>query len=227
MRQRVLGTLTIGQAPRPDVVPIIDRHVPADIRRIHRGVLDELTHTEIAARYRPAPGEPVLVTRLQDGTEIELSRHRMRDGVRDALATLEAEGCDTILLLCTGTFEGLACRKAWLIEPDHIIPGMVAGLVERRQLGVIVPIASQIGSESGKWQGLPRPPVFAAASPYSNTPDAVLDAGKQLKAQGAAAILLDCIGFTERHRQALSPLDLPIILSNAVAAKAVGELLGG
>jgi protein AroM len=227
MRQRVLGTLTIGQAPRPDVVPIIDRHVSADIQRIHRGVLDGMTHGEIAARYRPAPGEPVLVTRLQDGTEIELSRHRMRDGVRDALAALEAEGCDAILLLCTGTFEGLECHKAWLIEPDHIIPGMVAGLVERRQLGVIVPIASQIGSESGKWRALPCPPVFAAASPYSDTQDAVLDAGKQLKAQGAAAILLDCIGFTERHRQALSPLDLPIILSNAVAAKAVGELLGG
>jgi protein AroM len=55
----------------------------------------------------------------------------------------------------------------------------------------------------------------------------VLDAGKQLKAQGAAAILLDCIGFTERHRRALLPLEMPIILSNAVAAKAVGELLGG
>ena len=227
MRQRVLGTLTIGQAPRPDVVPIIDRHVSADIGRIHRGVLDGLSHAEIAARYRPEPGEPVLVTRLHDGTEIELSRERMRDGVQGALAALEAEGCDAILLLCTGTFEGLACDKAWLIEPDHIIPGMVAGLVERRQLGVIVPIASQIGSESGKWQTLPCPPVFAAVSPYGDTPDAVLDAGKELQARGAEAILLDCIGFTERHRQALLPLDLPVILSNAVAAKAVGELLGG
>jgi protein AroM len=223
MRQRVLGTLTIGQAPRPDVVPIIDRHVSADIRRIHRGVLDGLGHGEIAARYRPEPGEAVLVTRLQDGTEIELSRHRMRGGVQAALAALEAEGCDAILLLCTGTFEDLACHKAWLVEPDHIIPGMVAGLIERRQLGVIVPIASQIGSESGKWRALP----CAAVSPYGDTPDAVLDAGKQLKAQGAAAILLDCIGFTERHREALLPLDLPVILSNAVAAKAVGELLGG
>jgi protein AroM len=226
MRQRVLGTLTIGQAPRPDVVPIIDRHVSADIRRIHRGVLDGLNHSEIAARYRPAPGEAVLVTRLQDGTEIELSRHQMRDGVQAALAALEAEGCDAILLLCTGTFEGLQCDKAWLIEPDHIIPSMVAGLIERRQLGVIVPIASQIGSESGKWHALPCPPLFAAASPYSDTPDAVLDAGKQLKAQDAAAILLDCIGFTERHRQALLPLEMPVLLSNAIAAKAVGELFG-
>ena len=227
MAERVLGTLTIGQAPRLDVIPIIDRHVPAAVRRIHRGVLDGMTRRDIDARYRPEPDEPVLVTRLQDGAEVVLSRRRMRDGVREALDRLEADGCDAILLLCTGTFDGLACDKAWLIEPDHIIPGMVAGLVERRQLGVIVPIASQIGSESGKWRVLHRPPIFAAASPYGGTEDALVDAGKELKAQGADAILLDCIGFTERHRQALLPLDLPVILSNAVAAKAVGELLGG
>ena len=44
MRTGTLGTLTIGQAPRADVVPIIDRHVPARVRRIHRGVLDGLSH---------------------------------------------------------------------------------------------------------------------------------------------------------------------------------------
>ena len=227
MSQRVLGTLTIGQAPRPDVVPIIDRYVSAEVRRIHRGVLDGLSHAEIAARYKPEGGEPELVTRLQDGTEITLSRARMKDGVQQVLATLEAEGCDAILLLCTGTFDGLECKTAWLIEPDHIIPAMVAGLVEHRQLGVIVPIASQIGSESGKWRPLYRPPIFGAASPYAGSADALLDAGKQLKAQRADAILLDCIGFTERHRQALLPLGLPVILSNAVAAKALSELLGG
>jgi len=227
MRQRVLGTLTIGQAPRPDVVPIIDRYVSAEVRRIHRGVLDGLSHAEIAARYKPEDGEPELVTRLQDGTEITLSRARMKDGVQQALAALEAEGCDAILLLCTGTFDGLECKKAWLIEPDHIIPAMVAGLVERHQLGVIVPIASQIGSERDKWRPLHRAPIFAAASPYAGSDDALLDAGKQLKSQGADAILLDCIGFTERHRQALLPLGLPVILSNAVAAKALSELLGG
>ena len=227
MQQRILGTLTIGQAPRPDVVPIIDRHVPAEIRRIHRGVLDGLSHGEIDRRYRPEPGEPVLVTRLQDGTEVELSRRRMKGGVQEALRALEAEGCDAILLLCTGTFDGLECNKAWLVEPDHIIPAVVAGLIEKRQLGVMVPIASQIGSESGKWRPLYRPPIFAAASPYGATPDAVVDAGMELQARGADAILLDCIGFTERHREALLPLGLPVILSNAVAAKAVSELLGG
>jgi protein AroM len=223
----VLGTLTIGQAPRADVTPIIDRHVPPAVRRIHRGVLDGLARSDIDARYRANPGEAALVTRLLDGAEIMLSRRRMQGGVAAALTALEDEGCEAIVLLCTGTFDGLACRKAWLGEPDHIIPAMVAGLVGRRQLGVIVPIAGQIESESGKWRLLAQPPLFAAASPYTDSPAALHAAGAALRARGAAAILLDCIGFTERHRAALAPLGLPVILSNAIVAKAVGELFAG
>jgi len=224
MAERTLGTLTIGQAPRPDVTPIIDRHVPASVRRIHRGVLDGMTGRDIDARYRPEPGEPALITRLLDGNDILLSRARMRDGVEAALRKLEAEGCDVILLLCTGTFDGLQCDKAWLVEPDHIIPGMVAGLIEHRQLGILVPIAGQIQSEAGKWRALVRPPIFAAASPYTASADELRAAGAELKRGGAAAILMDCIGFTEQHRSALSGIGLPVILSNAVVAKAVGEL---
>ena len=227
MGERVLGTLTIGQAPRPDVTPIVDRHVAAGVRRIHRGVLDRLSRDEIDARYRPDLGEAALVTRLSDGSVVELSRRHMQDGVQQALFGLEAEGCTVILLLCTGTFERLQCRKAWLVEPDRIIPGLVAGLVEHRQLGVVVPIAGQIESESGKWGGLARQPLFAVASPYSAPPEAALAAGAALKEQGAAAVLLDCIGFTEAHRAAMQPLGLPVLLSNAIVAKAVGELLGG
>jgi hypothetical protein len=82
------------------------------------------------ARCSPVSG-PVGRRRLQDGAEMELSRRRMQGGVQQALRALEAEGCDAILLLCTGTFDGLQCNKAWLVEPDHIIPAVVAGLIEK------------------------------------------------------------------------------------------------
>ena len=227
MGNRVLGTLTIGQTPRTDVVPIIERHVPPGTRLIHRGALDGLTRGKIAARYEADPDEAALITRLHDGTSVTLSRRRMQDAVQQELAVLENDGCDVILLLCVGTFVGLECQRAWLIEPDHIIPATVAGLMEQRQLGVLVPIPGQITSEAEKWRPLRRPPLFAAARPYEAGPDAVIAAGRRLQDEGAAAILLDCIGFTERHRTALATLGLPVILSNAVVAKAVGELLEG
>ena len=227
MTTRTLGTLTIGQAPRPDVVPIIEQHVPAKIRLVHRGVLDGLSRAEIAQRYEADPDEAALITRLQDGTSINLSRRRMRDGVQTVLNVLEGDGCDVILLLCTGTFVGLECRRAWLVEPDHVIPAMVAGLIEQRQLGIIVPIPGQVTSEAEKWRSLHRHPYFAVASPYDTGEDTVLTAALALRDRGAEAILLDCIGFTERHRTSLGNLDMPVVLSNAIAAKAVGELLEG
>jgi protein AroM len=227
MSTRILGTLTIGQAPRADVVPIIESHVPAGTRLIHRGALDGMTRADVAAQFAAEPGEAALITRLHDGSVFNLSRRLMQEQVQIMLRRLEDDGCDVILLLCTGTFIGLECRRAWLVEPDHIIPATVAGLVERRQLGIIVPIAGQIASEAEKWQPLARPPLFAVASPYDTGEDALLDAGHELREKGAEAILLDCIGFTERHRHALATLGLPVILSNAVAAKAVGELLEG
>jgi protein AroM len=229
MSGRTLGTLTIGQAPRLDVVPIIEKHMPAGTRLVHRGALDGMTRGDVAAaELAAAPGEPALITSLRDGGSIHLSRRLMRDQVQRVVRQLEDDGCDVILVLCTGTFDGLESCKAWLVEPDHIIPGTVAGLIEHRQLGILVPIAGQIASEAAKWQPLVRPPLFGFASPYGDDgEDAVPRAGEKLRAAGAEAILLDCIGFTERHRAMLSPLGLPVILSNAIVAKAVGELLEG
>jgi protein AroM len=226
MVSRTLGTLTIGQAPRPDVTPIIDAHVPSHVRQIHSGLLDGLSRAEIDGRYGAEPGAGVLVTRLLDASAVQVSARKAHDGVRTKLAELEAAGCDVILLLCTGQFHGLACERSFLLEPDLIIPPAAAGLIGQRQLGVIVPLASQMRSESGKWGALTRAPIFAAANPYADSLDTLAHAGSTLKERHAQALLLDCMGFTEQHRRAVADATgLPVILSNALMGKVVGELL--
>jgi protein AroM len=227
MAQRVLGTLTIGQAPRPDIVPILNRYVLRSVRRIHCGVLDGLSRAEIDEAYCATPGEPILVTRLADGSSVRLSGAKVERGAQEKLGLLEERGCDVILLLCTGTFLALQCRRSWLVEPDRIIPPTAAGLLQHRLLGIIVPVAEQMQSESGKWSGLARQPIFAGATPYADDLDGVARAGAELAERGAEALLLDCIGFTERHRRALAQTGLPVLLSNAIVAKAVGELFEG
>ncbi len=144
------------------------------------------------------------------------------------LDALDADGCNIVLLLCTGAFEGLRLSRGFLLEPDRIIPPAVAGLTRDRQLGIIVPVASQITSESGKWKALEWPPIFAAASPYTDTLDVVAATGVSLARRGAEALLLDCIGFVEAHRRQLAHASgLPVILSNALLAKIVGEMVAG
>ncbi len=53
MRPAKLGTITIGQAPRPDVTPMLARHVPAGVETLHVGVLDRLSDADIAAQFAP------------------------------------------------------------------------------------------------------------------------------------------------------------------------------
>ena len=228
MTGTILGTLTIGQAPRPDVTPILDRYVPTGVRRIHRGLLDSLTSDEIVGAYAAKTGEAVLVTRLADGSSVQLSAHKVHSALQGRLDALEADGCNIVLLLCTGAFAGLRLRRGFLLEPDRIIPPAVAGLARGRQLGIIVPVTSQITSENDKWNALERQPIFAAANPYTGTLDALAATGVSLARRGAEALLLDCIGFVEAHRRQLAhACGLPVLLSNALMAKIVGEMVAG
>src|SRR5260221_14285465 len=164
MAGTILGTLTIGQAPRPDVTPILDRYIPPSLERIPRGLLDGLSRDEIAGAYGAKPGADVLVTRLCDGSSVQLSAQKVHCALQGRLDALEADGCNIVLLLCTGAFEGLRLSRGFLLEPDRIIPPAVAGLIRDRQLGIIVPVASQITSQSGQWAAPAAPPPVSAHS---------------------------------------------------------------
>lgn len=226
MRTRKLGTITIGQAPRPDITPILDAAIGSDVPRLHVGLLDGLSRDAIAARFTPVAGGAVLITRLLDGTALNIDKRAAEAMAKVRIAELEDQGCTTILLLCTGQFAQLTCRHAWLVEPDHIVPPAVTALAGERQVGIVVPLASQIDSESGKWAGLAHPPRYAVASPYAGDDSALAEAARALRSQGADLLVMDCMGFVERHRKvAADSADRPVILSNALIAKLTAEVL--
>jgi protein AroM len=139
------------------------------------------------------------------GPEAEAAAAAMRNGD-------EAAGCTTILLLCTGQFAALHCRRAWLVEPDRIVPPAVAALAGGRQVGIVVPLPQQVASEAGKWRALTRPPLYGVASPYAAEGQAVAAAARELRGQGAELLVMDCMGFIEAHRAAASAAaDCPVI----------------
>src|SRR5260370_4471448 len=159
MAAAILGTLTMGKAARGDVRPILDRYIPPSLERIHRGLLDGLARDEIGGAYAAKPGAAVLVTRLSDGSSVQLSAQRVHRALQGKLDALEADGCNLVLLLCTGAFEGLRLSRGFLLEPDPIIPPAAAGFIPARQLGIIVPVASHIPSADGKSTPLDPPPI--------------------------------------------------------------------
>ena len=225
MSHRKLGTITIGQAPRPDITPILDACIDAAVPRVHVGLLDGLDRDRIAARFAPVAGRPVLITRLLDGSSVTVDKRAAEAAAQAKMRELEAERCTTILILCTGEFSHLESR-AWLIEPDRILAPAVAALTQDRQVGILVPLAEQIESEAAKWRTLSRTPICAAASPYSDDETSLARAARDLRDRGADVLLTDCMGFVERHRRAAAEASgLPVILSNALIAKLTAEVL--
>ena len=225
LRPGKLGTLTLGQAPRADLVPTLDALIDSSIERLHVGLLDGLTASQIDHHFAPRNSEPALVTRVLDGSPVLIARAQAEFAAQQKVSELEDAGCSVILLLHTGSFAPLHSRDSWLVEPDRILPGVVTALVGSRRLGIVLPMAEQIPTESLKWQDLAQKPLFAAASPYELFSDPLRRAASDLRNQGAEILLLDCMGYTGGHRSvAASASRLPVLLSSALVARLLGEL---
>ncbi|USG68532.1 AroM family protein [Brevibacillus ruminantium] len=220
-----IGMITIGQAPRTDVAPIVETHLAGRAELLQAGVLDGMTKQEVDEQLSPGPGEYVLTSRMADGEAVVMSREKIQPILQSKIESMENAGIQTILLLCTGVFPGLSAQHAFLIEPDHVIPPTVAAMVKGKRLGVLVPLAEQKEALKEKYHRYGLTPVFAAASPYVEDAESYREACAELKDQ-ADIVLLDCMGYTEGARELVSELTgLPVILSNAIMAKLVSEMI--
>jgi protein AroM len=220
-----LGMITIGQAPRADVAPIIERYLEGRAELVQSGALDGFTREEIEANFAPGEGEYVLTSRLTTGDSVVFSREKIQPMLQKKIEEMEAAGIQQILLLCTGVFPGLKTATAHLIEPDHIIPPAVKAMVGGRRLGVMVPLPEQTDILQPKYAPLGMNPTFGVASPYKNDVENFHKAANELK-QSADLILLDCMGYTEEARELVHEITgLPVILSNAIMAKLVSEMI--
>lgn len=195
-----LGMITIGQAPRTDVAPIIEKYLDNRAKLVQVGVLDGMTKSYIEQNLHPEAGDYVLTSRLTTGDSVVMSREKIQPILQAKIDQLEQSGIKQILLLCTGVFPGLSTSTSYLIEPDHIIPPTVKAMVGGRRFGVIVPLEEQMESLRPKYEPVGLDPIFAVASPYHNNEANFHQAAMELKDQ-ADVILLDCMGYTEASRE--------------------------
>lgn len=220
-----LATLTIGQALRHDLMPLLAAYLPLE-QMVHVGLLDGMSESQIVEGYLPQAGEKVLVSRLQNGAQVRLSARWVEQGLQQKITELEARGCTLILLLCTGKFEHLHAEKALLLEPDRIVPPLISAIVGQHQVGIVVPVKEQVKEQASKWQLLAMPPCFAVASPYQVDEMTLAQAAGALQQQGAEVVVLDCIGYQQQQRDFLqATLGIPVLLSNVLMAKLAAELI--
>lgn len=221
----IVGTLTIGQSPRTDIIPELTPYLPHDTRYLHVGALDGLTRAGVSA-YSPQPGDSILVTRMGDGEEVNVGEQAIRGRMKSAVQSLESGGAQIILLLCTGVFENLP-SKVLMIRPGRLLTRVVSAFMTGAKLGVIVPVAEQIEEAVHKWQPTGLHLLVEASSPYTGGPDQWRAAAHKLKLAGADLVVLDCLGFGKAARAVVrEETGRPVLLPRTLMARVAAELIG-
>lgn len=219
-----LAILTIGVVPMSEVLPLLTEYI--DEQHItHHSLLGKMSREDVMADYAVEPGDDPLLTLLNDNQIAHVSRQKVERDLQSVVEVLDNQGYDVIILMSTAAIKSMAARNSILLEPLRIIPPLVASIVDGHQVGVIVPVAELLAAQR-KWQVLQMPPVYSLANPVHGSEQQLIDAGQALLDQGADVIMLDCLGFHQRHRDILQQaLDVPVLLSNVLIARLASELL--
>lgn len=226
MKTQSIALITIGQSPRPDLRAAIDAAIPAGANVLEAGILDGLSQTQIESDLLPCPGEMPLITKLRDGSVIVLSSDKAQKMMQTLVNRLSDKGIDIIILLCTGQFSGLDNSTALVVQPDLLVPSVLAAMVPNARLGVVMPKAEQAANGPDKWIATGLNPVYAAAPPYNGSAQDWRTAGQQLATAGVKAVILDCMGYDESHAEMLqSVLTCPIFTSGKIIAGVLSSLL--
>ncbi|MBS6737977.1 AroM family protein [Phytobacter diazotrophicus] len=220
-----MAILTVGVVPVQTILPLLTEHI-SEQQITHFSLLGKMDPQDVLTDYKVDPGETPLPTRLCDGSIVMVSREKVERDLQSVIEVMDNQGYDVILLMSTADIRGLNARNAILIEPQRIIPPLVASIVDGHQVGVIVPIPELMEPQQRKWSVLEKTPFYTLAHPYEATEYQLVSAGKELIEQGADVLMLDCLGFHQWHRDLLQKsLDVPVLLSNVLVARLASELL--
>ncbi|MBV7405313.1 AroM family protein [Enterobacter sp. ENT03] len=220
-----LAILTIGVVPINAVLPLLTEHIAED-QITHVSLMGHMDPADALEDYAAEPGDDEIRALLNNGEVVKVSRQKVQRDLQSVIEVLDNQGYDVILLMFNDKIAGLKARNTILLEPQRIIPPLVASIVDGHQVGVLVPMVELLGEQQQKWQALSSEPLYAIANPQDTIGPQLVEAGKSLIDQGADVLMLDCLGFHQAHRDHLQKtLDVPVLLSNVLVARLASELL--
>jgi protein AroM len=213
-----LAFVTIGQAPRDDVVPellaLLDLAKDDVAAADEFGALDGLEAEAIAA-HPPAQNERGFYTRLTDGSHVVIGAGFVGRRLDALLKRVDAHGYDLIVLISTGVFRPLRLRTR-LVHGQQVMDAWIAALVMGDcELGVIYPLPQQHRA-------------FAHGTLVQNsrvvvaTGDAAMLEDAALRLGQAELILMHSVGYTEAMAQHIASITRkPVVTARRIIAGAM------
>src|SRR5215212_1985744 len=199
---KILGIVTIGQAPRDDIAALFAAHAPAGTKVILRGALDGLSDSEVN-KLQPENGGDTLYTRLRGGRDVKISKKAVIARSPAALDRLRGDGCDVLVYACTGEF-----------------PPMPGG-----RLGLLIPLAEQGEKLASKWARPGLEVVAEALAPSAGQAEAAAAAAR-LAAKKPDLVAMDCMSYTPTTKDWIKgPLGVPALLAITATGRVLREML--
>jgi protein AroM len=219
-----VGTLTIGQSPRIDIIPEIRDVLGPSVEIVEKGALDGL-NLEQVKKFYPQPTDYILVTRMKDGTEVKVAERYIIKMVNRCISDFQQEEVEIIILLCTGEFPEIESKKI-VLRPDRVLLNTVQGILDRGRLGVLVPSPDQIPAVEKRW-GKTRLDIIAeAVSPYTGTYKELREKADKMKTADVDLVVLDCLGYSKKTKAIFrEKTGRPVLLPRTVIGRIAKELV--
>ena len=165
----VVLALTIGQSPRPALCSPLKAMLPASVRLLEVGALDDVDEAELAlltARAESPDAAYPLITSMRDGRTVRVEEsdlcRLLNMALRRALSGADAASCRQnevtgvccAVLLCAGSF---ASVRTWpssvpLLKPFSIAQTQIANGICARTLAILCP-RGQERAIAERWAG--------------------------------------------------------------------------
>lgn len=210
--------LTIGQAPRPDVVPEILRMLgdsASEIEAVEAGALDGLSR-EVVRAGAPRGGEMPLVSRLRSGEEVIIGEDFVEERMAALLSRIPTGHVAAIL--CTGPFFGIPARPGLVKAGPIFDEALRTATPPGATVGMLIPEPRQ---EADARRRVPEgcPCVIGVASPYS---DGGVEERLAAEFDEVDVVGLNCLGYDGRLEAAVArATGNPVVLARRALAEAV------
>ena len=222
-----IGAITVGQSPRTDLMPDMEKIFMDSIEVIQMGGLDGLSREEIETFTPTGPEDHVLVSRLCDGTSVTFGESHVLPRMQECIYKLEAQGAALILFLCTGEFPDDFKSNVPLIFPNNILNAVVPAAMPGCRLAVFTPSADQVEQVTNKWLRASAGAVqVIPVSPYNGLEPVLEAAASLIHTDEIDMIVMDCIGYTVEMKEKVHAMTRkPVVLPRTLVARMVNELV--